>query len=80
MQLAAQILVAGHRGLVGRAIVRNLRDKRVNDTSKSAGAPRKLLDVSRLRARQWQAKIPLRESIAETYCRFWQHQNELRVA
>jgi GDP-L-fucose synthase len=37
------------------------------DTSKPDGTPRKLLDVSRLRALGWQARIPLREGIARTY-------------
>lgn len=39
----------------------------VNDTSKPDGTPRKLLDVSRLHALGWQAKIPLRKGIADTY-------------
>lgn len=38
-----------------------------NDTSKPDGAPRKLLDVSRLHALGWQARIPLRDGIDETY-------------
>lgn len=37
------------------------------DTSKPDGTPRKLLDVSRLTALGWTAKIPLREGLAETY-------------
>jgi len=52
----------------------------VNDTSKPDGTPRKLLDVSRLHALGWQARIPLREGISETYRWFLQHQNELRAA
>ena len=39
----------------------------VYDTDKPDGTPRKLLDVSRLRDLGWQAKIPLRDGIAETY-------------
>ena len=39
----------------------------VNDTSKPDGTPRKLLDVSRLHALGWQAKIGLREGVAATY-------------
>ena len=39
----------------------------VYDTSKPDGTPRKLLDVSRLHELGWQAKIPLREGIAQTY-------------
>ncbi len=39
----------------------------VFDTSKPDGTPRKLLDVSRLAAAGWKARISLREGIAETY-------------
>jgi GDP-L-fucose synthase len=52
----------------------------VNDTSKPDGTPRKLLDVSRLHALGWQARIPLREGIAETYRWFLEHQDVLRAA
>lgn len=37
------------------------------DTSKPDGTPRKLLDVSRLHDLGWQAEIPLRQGIRETY-------------
>jgi GDP-L-fucose synthase len=47
--------VVGYRGAI------------VYDTSKPDGTPRKLLDVSRLRAMGWQARIPLREGIEGTY-------------
>ncbi|TAK70493.1 MAG: GDP-L-fucose synthase [Actinomycetota bacterium] len=40
------------------------------DTSKPDGTPRKLLDVSRLRALGWQPQIGLREGIASTYAWF----------
>ncbi|MFQ3580300.1 MAG: GDP-L-fucose synthase [Chloracidobacterium sp.] len=39
----------------------------VYDLSKPDGTPRKLLDVSRLHALGWRARIPLREGIAATY-------------
>ena len=39
----------------------------VFDTSKPDGTPQKLLDVSRLRALGWQARIRLEEGIHETY-------------
>ncbi len=39
----------------------------VTDASKPDGTPRKLLDVSRLDALGWKARIPLREGIADTY-------------
>ena len=37
------------------------------DASKPDGTPRKLLDVSRIRALGWHARIPLEEGIASTY-------------
>jgi GDP-L-fucose synthase len=37
------------------------------DTTKPDGTPRKLLDVSRLHALGWRARIPLRRGIEETY-------------
>ena len=43
------------------------------DASKPDGTPRKLLDVRRLAALGWTARIPLREGIADTYRWFMQH-------
>ena len=37
------------------------------DTSKPDGTPRKLLDVTKIRALGWQPTIPLRKGIAQTY-------------
>jgi GDP-L-fucose synthase len=39
----------------------------VLDTTKPDGTPRKLLDVSKLHALGWKARIPLRDGIASTY-------------
>jgi GDP-L-fucose synthase len=39
----------------------------VYDHAKPDGTPRKLLDVSRLHALGWKAKIPWREGVAATY-------------
>ena len=39
----------------------------VQDPSKPDGTPRKLLDVSRINALGWRAKVPLREGIIATY-------------
>lgn len=47
--------VAGFRGTIAQ------------DISKPDGTPRKLLDVSRLRALGWQPRTPLREGLAATY-------------
>jgi GDP-L-fucose synthase len=43
------------------------------DTSKPDGTPRKLLDVSRLEALGWRARIGLREGIADTYRWYREH-------
>lgn len=37
------------------------------DTSKPDGTPRKLIDSSKLANMGWQARIPLKEGLAETY-------------
>ena len=45
----------------------------VYDTSKPDGTPRKLLDVSRLDALGWKAKIGLRDGVTRTYAWFLDH-------
>lgn len=50
----------------------------VFDTSKPDGTPRKLMDVSRLRALGWQASISLKEGLDSTYRWFLEHQELLR--
>lgn len=52
----------------------------VFDTSKPDGTMRKLMDVSRLSAMGWQAKIALEQGIADTYAWFLAHQDGLRAA
>jgi len=49
------------------------------DTSKPDGTPRKLLDVSRLSALGWRARIGLREGIAETLRWFLDHRADART-
>lgn len=51
----------------------------VNDTSKPDGAPRKLLDVTRLHALGWNARIPLRQGIEDTYQWFLEHVRDVRL-
>lgn len=48
------------------------------DTEKPDGTPRKLLDVSRLRALGWAPNIPLHEGLAEAYQWFTEHQDAFR--
>ena len=43
------------------------------DRSRPDGTPRKLLDVSRLKALGWQSSIPLEEGIRQTYDWFLEH-------
>lgn len=43
------------------------------DSSKPDGTPRKLLDVTKIRAMGWQPSVPLREGIARTYEWFREH-------
>jgi GDP-L-fucose synthase len=50
------------------------------DHSKPDGTPRKLLDVSRMRALGWNARIPLREGLRSTYRWFSEvHSTQLSV-
>lgn len=48
------------------------------DASKPDGAPRKLMDVSRLRALGWTAKIGLEEGLQQTYGWFLANQGSYR--
>jgi GDP-L-fucose synthase len=49
------------------------------DSSQPDGTPRKLLDVSRLKSLGWQARIPLREGIKNTYDWYLANRQELRI-
>jgi GDP-L-fucose synthase len=51
----------------------------VLDASKPDGTPRKLLDVSRLHALGWRARIGLEDGIRETYRWFLAHGGEARL-
>lgn len=48
------------------------------DTSKPDGTPQKLLDVSKLRAAGWEARIGLREGLESTVAWYREHVAELR--
>ena len=50
----------------------------VFDPNKPDGAPRKLMDVSRLKAMGWEAKISLREGLVSTYEWFLANQSRFR--
>jgi len=49
------------------------------DASKPDGAPRKLMSVDRLKELGWQAQIPLRDGLAQTYAWFVANQDKFRV-
>jgi len=49
------------------------------DTSKPEGAPRKLLNVDRLKQLGWQASLSLEEGLAGTYDWFLEHQATIRT-
>jgi GDP-L-fucose synthase len=49
------------------AEITGFRGRIVQDTSKPDGTPRKLLDVSRLSALGWRARITLRDGLEQTY-------------
>lgn len=55
------------------------KGKLIFDTSKPDGPPRKLLDVSRLRAMGWQSAISLEEGLTSTYEWFIKNELDLRV-
>jgi GDP-L-fucose synthase len=48
------------------------------DPSRPDGAPRKLLDVSRINALGWRARTPLREGLQRMYADFVAHYPALR--
>jgi len=48
------------------------------DASKPDGTPRKLMDVSRLRALGWQSSISLESGLQQTYSWFLANQEVLR--
>ncbi len=48
------------------------------DRTKPDGTPRKLQDVSRIKALGWEAQVPLRRGIKQTYDWFVKNQTNLR--
>lgn len=50
------------------------------DASKPDGAPRKLMDVSRLKDLGWEARIQLDDGLRETYAWFLDHRDDFRAA
>ncbi|MGW0884298.1 GDP-L-fucose synthase family protein [Streptomyces sp. NPDC002671] len=68
------IALADLAGLVAQAV--GYRGEIGWDTSRPDGTPRKLLDVSRLRALGWSAGIGLEEGVKETYEWYLEHHDD----
>ncbi len=49
------------------------------DETKPDGAPRKLMDVSRLTRMGWRSTIPLEEGVRATYAWFLENRNSMRT-
>jgi GDP-L-fucose synthase len=64
------ITIAELARLVAHAV--GYAGKLVQDTSKPDGAPRKLMDSSRLTSLGWQARTPLTQGLAQAYADFLQ--------
>jgi GDP-L-fucose synthase len=62
------------------ARVTGFKGQLVFDASKPDGAPRKLMDVSRLKSLGWQAQIKLEDGLRETYAWFQANQDRYRQA
>ena len=63
---------------VTMARVTGFTGRLVFDAAKPDGTPRKLMDVARLRALGWQARIGLEAGLSETYAWFVTHQDRFR--
>ena len=61
------------------AEVTGFNGKLVFDTTKPDGTPRKLMDVSRLKALGWQANINLKDGLSNTYQWFLKNSEQLRA-
>lgn len=61
------------------ARVTGFQGRLVFDVSKPDGTPRKLMDVSRLKALGWQAGIGLEDGLRDTYRWFVEHRAEARL-
>jgi GDP-L-fucose synthase len=71
------ITIAEFARLVAEVV--GYRGKIAFDTSRPDGAPRKLLDVSRINALGWRATIPLREGLQRMYADFLKRYDDIRA-
>lgn len=70
------ISIADLAGLIGDVV--GFEGKVVFDASKPDGAPRKLLDVSKMTGLGWKAKISLEDGVRQTYDWFLENYSSLR--
>ena len=63
-----EVSIAEFAGLVAEVV--GFKGELVFDTARPDGAPRKLLDVSKLAALGWRARVPLRQGLAAAYADF----------
>ncbi len=75
--VGTDVTIAGLAELVKKTV--GYEGKITFDTTKPDGTPRKLLDVSKLNALGWQAKIDLQQGLASSYQWFLEHQDEFRA-
>jgi len=71
-----EVSIREFAGLIAEIV--GYRGALVFDTSRPDGPPRKLLDVSRLTALGWTAKMPLREGLKAAYADFLARSGRLR--
>lgn len=69
--VGADVSIGELAAMVGEVV--GYQGRIVYDTTKPDGTPRKLLDVSRLKAQGWSARIALQDGIASTYRWFIDH-------
>ena len=74
----ADLTIAEFARLVAGVV--GFRGKIDFDATRPDGAPRKLLDVSRINALGWRATIPLQEGLQRMYADFLTHYPSIRIA
>jgi len=60
------------------AKITNYSGRILTDKTKPDGAPRKLMDVSRMKSMGWHANIALEDGVSETYSWFLKNNQSLR--
>ena len=71
------LTIADLAALIGRVV--KFSGRIVFDRSRPDGSPRKLVDVKRLRALGWSARIPLEDGLLNTYAWYREHATDARA-